>query len=58
MFVCFFVVLHWLTEPMSFKITPLALGQSYDCPSAIEAILKDMDKIIVINTLRTKKYNH
>ena len=27
-------------------IVSLALGQSYDCPSASEAIMKDMDEII------------
>ena len=31
--------------PISFRITSLALGQSYDCPSANEVTLKDMGKI-------------
>ena len=31
--------------PISFRITSLALGQSYDCPNASEVILKDMGKI-------------
>ena len=31
--------------PISFKIVPLALGQSYDCPSASKVVLKDMGKI-------------
>ena len=30
--------------PISFRVTLLALGQSYDCPSASEATLKDMGK--------------
>ena len=30
--------------PISLRITSLALGQSYDCPSASEVILKDMGK--------------
>ena len=31
--------------PISFRVTSLALGQSYDCPSASEVTLKDMGKI-------------
>ena len=31
--------------PISFRIASLALGQSYDCPSAREVTLKDMGKI-------------
>ena len=27
-----------------FRVASLALGQSYDCPSACEVILKDMGK--------------
>ena len=30
---------------MSFRIASLALGQSYDCPSASEVTLKDMGKM-------------
>ena len=30
--------------PISFRVTSQALGQSYDCPSAYEVILKDMGK--------------
>ena len=30
---------------MSFRVTSLALGQSYDCPSASEVTLKDMGVI-------------
>ena len=32
--------------PISFRVTSLALGQSYDCPSACEATLKNMSKLI------------
>ena len=28
--------------PISFRVTPLALGQSHDCPSANESTLKDI----------------
>ena len=35
----------WLHVPIFFKVASLALGQSYDCPSASEATLKDMGKI-------------
>ena len=31
--------------PISFRVTSLALGQSYDCPSASEVTLKDAGKI-------------
>ena len=31
--------------PISFRVASLALGQSYDCPSASEATLKDMGTI-------------
>ena len=30
--------------PIFFRITSLALGQSYDCPGASEVILKNMGK--------------
>ena len=30
---------------ISFRVASLALGQSYDCPSASEVTLKDMDEI-------------
>ena len=33
-------------SPTSFRVSSLALGQSYDCPSANEATLKDMAKYI------------
>ena len=32
---------------MSFRVSPLALGQSYDCPNASEATLKNLREIIV-----------
>ena len=32
--------------PISFRVASLALGQSYDCPSASEATLKNMGKWI------------
>ena len=32
--------------PISFGVASLALGQSYDCPSASEKTLKDMGKEI------------
>ena len=31
--------------PTSFRVASLALGQSYDCPSASEVTLKDVAKI-------------
>ena len=39
---CFAVVRHWHILPISFRVTSLV----YDCPSAREAILKDMGKFI------------
>ena len=39
---------YWIQRlplPISFRVASLALGQSYDCPSAREATLKDMDII-------------
>ena len=36
---------HVIYVPMYFRVASLALGQSYDCPSASEATLKDMSKI-------------
>ena len=61
------VVFHWLCAnpdstlihriplPISFRVASLALGQSYDCPSACEATLKDMGKIGMCQTT-TKHY--
>ena len=39
---------------LSFRVDPLALGQSYDCPSASEVTLKYMGKIDLY--LTTKKH--
>ena len=41
---CFVVVRYWLIFAISIRVTSLALGQSYDCPSASETTLKDMVK--------------
>ena len=41
------LIYHGLDDsnlPISFRFTSLALGQSYDCPSAHEVTLKDMGK--------------
>ena len=56
-----FVMLRFsLILIISFKVPSLALGQSYDCPSASEATLKDM--VIIgdldhLNTLRSDNIN-
>ena len=39
---CCYVVWFWLVLSTSLKYTSLALGQSHDCPSACEAILKNI----------------
>ena len=59
----FFVVSSWLIFSISFRVASLALGQSYDCPSASEATLKNMfesnvqiKKEIIIN-LKKPKHN-
>ena len=39
------IQMNYLYLPISFKITTLALGQSYDCPSASEVTLKDLVNI-------------
>ena len=36
---------HVICLPISFMVASLALGQSYDCPSASEETMKDMGKI-------------
>ena len=41
---CNAVVVPWSNLPLSFRVVSLALGQSYDCPSASEAALKNMGK--------------
>ena len=49
--------------PISFKVTSLALGQSYDCPSASEVTLKNMDKLVTYESpgsndiIRSKQAN-
>ena len=43
-----FMELRWICViflPMYFRVTSQALGQSYDCPSASEVTLKDMNEI-------------
>ena len=42
----FIVVWYWSILPISFSVASLALGQSYDCPSASEVTLNDMDEYI------------
>ena len=42
LFCCGCIVMAHL--PMFFRVTSLALGQSYDCPSASDVTLKDMGK--------------
>ena len=39
---CFIVVRHLLVVPIFFRVTSLALGESYDCPSASAVTLKNM----------------
>ena len=41
---CLVVVEYWLILPISLRVTSLALGQSYDCPSACEVTLRNMRK--------------
>ena len=40
-----FMVVHVINLLIFFRVTSLALGQSYDCPSAREATLKDIGQI-------------
>ena len=42
------LLIHMSNSPIFSRVTSLALGQSYDCPSASEAILKDMGKVTYI----------
>ena len=56
-----FVVCCYLPNiPISFRVTSLALGQSYDCPSASEVTLQDMGKLItgIYTELLTKPGPH
>ena len=41
--------MYQLILPIYVRIISLALGQSYDCPSASEVILQDMGKWIIWN---------
>ena len=38
---------HCMSPPLSCRVTWLALGQSYDCPSASEVTLKHMGNYII-----------
>ena len=49
------ISIHMIYLPTFFKITSLPLGQSYDCPSTSEVILKNMGKIT--QYLTTTKHN-
>ena len=49
-FVLFGYVIHIMYLPISFRVTSLALGQSYDCPSGSKVTLKDMGKSDSIKT--------
>ena len=44
-------------SPISFRVASLALGQSYDCPSASEATLKDIGKNISTYNHNKTKHN-
>ena len=46
---------HMIYLPIFFRVTSLALGQSWDCPSASEVTLKDMGKINLYLTTREHK---
>ena len=48
---CFVAFEYWLILSISFRVTSLALGQSYDCPSVNEAALDDKGKYIIRTTL-------
>ena len=52
-FVVFWCVLVLIGFPISFRVTSLALGQSYDCPNASEVTLKDMDDMDNCQTTTT-----
>ena len=47
--------IHVVYLLISFRVTSLALGQSYDCPSASEVTLKDMDTINLYQTTTKQK---
>ena len=50
----FIVVIYWPFLPIPFRIAALALGQSYDFPSASAATLKDMGQLNHSNQQRTQ----
>ena len=54
---CYVVVRHQPILPISFRVTSLALGQSYDCPSANETTLNDMGKSITSSRKGCYDYN-
>ena len=43
---CFVVIWYQPILPISFRVTSLVMGQSYNCPNASEANLKNIDKFI------------
>ena len=47
--------IHMIYLPIFFSVTSLALGQSYDCPSASEVTLKDMGKINLYHIANHKR---
>ena len=42
-------LIHVTHLPMAFRVASLALGQSYDCPSASDVTLKDKGKMGLLN---------
>ena len=50
--------LGWCNLPTPFRVTSLALGQSYDCPSVSEVTLKDMGNDSYESTKPWKCTNH
>ena len=60
--ICFWYFIWYCTIlPISFRVISQALGQSYDCPSAREATLKDMGQICLDQTTtkcNKAKQNH
>ena len=45
LFCYLFMLLHTINLPISFRVDSVALGQSYDCPSATEVTLKSIGNI-------------
>ena len=54
----FVVVWYSLILPKSSRVTSLALGQSYDCPSACEATLKNIVHTYTHSTIKHIKIVH